>query len=449
MNERKSKKSMSKRDISVGVSKVKSSSKQYNNTRDQNYSQQQRRSSRMVNERLSFSDIVLKKCGLTNSKGVATVEVLAQLPYEKEIEIKNISIQEWWKDNIQEYAIEAIVPSPLPRGYRTTTKRKVSVSGNKIFFTHGDGRVYLDNVVTSLLDPLTHNELYKFIHQLVSDRRNALFALALNYIIFRQVDEDIACIFNIAEINAEVVRAGKFICEKLKTAKPEIKSVFLFHDPSRSNYYLEQDFGDNNGVRIKKMYGYDMLRMEYNGTKTLISPFGFMQVNMPTAKKMIESITEYCNLTNTSRLLDLYCGYGLFSFYVGKNAREVIGIDVEGYSIECAKRNSQSLEKGKFKFYSRSITSEMLENVLPRPVQNEYVILDPPRSGVSDEIITSIADRAPQKVVHIFCNIEEIPRSLITWKECGYKAVQCIPYDMFAGTPNCEVVVFLEKSTSD
>ena len=100
---------------------------------------------------------------------------------------------------------------------------------------------------------------------------------------------------------------------------------------------------------------------------------------------------------------------------------------------------------GKFKFYARAITADTIENLLPRNIGREFVVLDPPRSGVSDDIIAAIAERNPEKVVHLFCNIEEMPHSLKAWKDYGYGAEYAIPFDMFSGTPSCEIMVILQK----
>lgn len=392
----------------------------------------------------TFTETMMKKMGYSASER-SKIELLADMAYEKEIQLKNESLQLWWKCHEINCTLEPLVPAPIPRGYRSTTKRRAVIRGTKLYFTHADNMVRNSDVADSLLDPPTHKGIYTLIYDIVSDKRNRLFAMALNFVILRQAGNEMICIFNVSEMNAEIVRSAKAIGEKLKTVAPMVQSAFLFFDPTRSDYYLEQDFDQKGAVRIKKLYGYDTMRLTHNEIRTMISPFGFMQVNMPVANLICETILDYFQPNEKHRLLDLFCGYGLFSFHVGQKAGEIIGVDAEGHSIECAKKCGEFYPNGKYRFYARSITEGMFENLLPRSLGNELIILDPPRSGVSEGVIEEIVLRNPEKVAHIFCNTEVIAQSVAAWQKYGYAPVKCIPYDMFAGTPNCEIVIFLEK----
>lgn len=395
----------------------------------------------------TFADRLIQKLGHAQNERLK-IELLAEMPYEKEIQLKNETLQSWWKSIGINCRLESIVQAPVPRGYRSTTKRRAVIRGTKLYFTHADNSVRNVEISDSLLDPPLHQEIYRGIYEIVTDKRNRFFALALNFIILRQAGDEITCIFNVAEMNAEVVRSAKVIGEKLKATAPMVQSAFLFFDPTRSDYYLEQEFDQKGSVRIKKLYGYDTMRLTHNEIRTIISPFGFMQVNMPVANLICQTILDYFQPNEKHRLLDLFCGYGLFSFHVGQKAGEIIGVDAEGHSIECAKKCAEFYQNGKYRFYARSISEGMFENLLPRSAGNELIILDPPRSGVTEGVIEEIVLRNPEKVVHIFCNTEVIAESISAWQKNGYAPVKCIPYDMFAGTPNCEIVIFLERKTT-
>jgi len=393
----------------------------------------------------AFFDIVMDKVGFPIHER-KKIELLADLPYEKEIEIKNQSLQQWWKLHKLSATLLPIVAAPQPRGYRSTTKRRVHIHPQGMKFTHADGSYTKSNVAESLLDPPLHITIYSTLFTILEDKKNREFSHSLNYIILRQTGNELCCIFNIAEIDGIVVRSAKIIAEKMKKLLPQIQSAFLFFDPSRSDYYLEQEFEAKGSVRTKKLYGFDALRLDYNDVRTLASPFGFMQVNIPMANKIADTICQMLQPSEEHHLVDLFCGYGLFAFLVGQKCKMVYGIDVAGFSIENAKKCAEYYPKGKFKFYARSITADCVETMLPRNIGKELVVLDPPRSGVSDDIISAIADRQPEKIAHLFCNIEEIPRSMQAWKEYGYECEYAVPFDMFAGTPSCEVLIVLRNT---
>jgi tRNA/tmRNA/rRNA uracil-C5-methylase (TrmA/RlmC/RlmD family) len=145
------------------------------------------------------------------------------------------------------------------------------------------------------------------------------------------------------------------------------------------------------------------------------------------------------------RLIDLYCGYGLFSHYLAGVFGEVIGVDANAVAIEAAMRNIRlNPAQAKRTFIARDITGRSLAGVFEgRRPGAESVLLDPPHQGTAPGVIDFLALRAPQRVVHIFCNVDEIPRSLREWRRGGYQPDRIAPLDMFPGTPNLEVVVGL------
>ncbi len=76
------------------------------------------------------------------------------------------------------------------------------------------------------------------------------------------------------------------------------------------------------------------------------------------------------------------------------------------------------------------------------------ILLDPPRNGTEEEVIEYIASKQPEAVLHIFCNSEIIGKELKRWSACGYLPVKAVPFDMFPGTDDIEVMVLLKPSSA-
>jgi tRNA/tmRNA/rRNA uracil-C5-methylase (TrmA/RlmC/RlmD family) len=70
--------------------------------------------------------------------------------------------------------------------------------------------------------------------------------------------------------------------------------------------------------------------------------------------------------------------------------------------------------------------------------------LDPPRKGTAPGVIRELASRRPERVLHVFCGTDEIPRELYQWKSAGYVLRTLQPLDMFPGTPHLETFCLLE-----
>jgi tRNA/tmRNA/rRNA uracil-C5-methylase (TrmA/RlmC/RlmD family) len=52
--------------------------------------------------------------------------------------------------------------------------------------------------------------------------------------------------------------------------------------------------------------------------------------------------------------------------------------------------------------------------------------------------------RRPGTILHLFCNIDLLPGEITRWKGGGYRVVRGVPFDMFPGTPEVELMVLLK-----
>ena len=75
----------------------------------------------------------------------------------------------------------------------------------------------------------------------------------------------------------------------------------------------------------------------------------------------------------------------------------------------------------------------------------DVVLMDPPRSGSSEELLEAVAHMAPGKVVYISCNPETLGRDLKYLTGRGYKAERAVAVDMFPFTGHVESVVSMSR----
>lgn len=392
-----------------------------------------------------FETILLRKAGIPQTNA----EVFATVPYEKECQWKNEAITEFWSLHKLEGNCQDILPSPRPRGYRTTSKRRVWYDRyNNAFslrFSDGSG-VLQHQVAASALDVPQHHEIYRtIIHKLISPPYREL-AEAMNYVIIRGSYTEFAVILNVADMNSMVVRKLKLLSEHIKQAHATVTSCFAYHDPTRSAYYLDQQPLEVKTLRLKKLFGYDSLRLKLGAKTFLVSPTSFSQVNESMIPEFLSAVSAMLAPAGGERLFDLYCGYGLFAHSFANDYREIIAVELEGASIRAAKTMAEKTEhSARMKFLTSSISGNSLERLLPAAAEGDVFLLDPPRNGTEQEVIPTIAQRKPSKVVHIFCGIEELPSAIRQWKSQGYLLREAQPVDMFAGTTGIEIVTLLQR----
>jgi len=392
------------------------------------------------------------------------LEPLAAYPYMTEQMVKVSAFTKFWMDNNLPGEILPLIPAPKPRAYRGTTRRKVMFNGHSLMLGFGDQQADafpkkgMMSIAESSIEPDDHHAIYELIGKKLLTKPYHELTEALNFLIIRDTGEK-AVIFNVAELNGEIVRKLKLMGEMLAKTTHKIVSAWVYHDPSRSEYYLDQKSLEPGTMRIKKLFGYDELSLTINDIKFRVSPFTFSQVNVPMMKVMVGRVRDLSNPRLKSggeeesggvRLIDLYCGYGLFSHVLADMFSEIYGIDSSKAGIESAKQLVERRKKvghaiGSMHFKDAFITKDTVVSHLPPPDDTkEIIILDPPRQGTADGVIQAIARRKPEMVIHIFCAINEIEKAVREWKKHGYVPECTQALDMFPGTPTLETIVVLK-----
>ncbi len=370
-------------------------------------------------------------------------EPLAKMKYSDELHAKGRAFSSYWNDITNSCSAEAIVPSPMPRKYRTTTKRRVHRSQRGILLS-SDESARTDK--PSLLEPDSHSEIYIKLAEMLNNPVNKGIAKFLNFVILRGDYDSHVLIFNIKRINSDVVKGFTKVAERLKDLMPKLNGAYLFHDPEGSKYYLNSS-SEVDGLRLKRLFGYKMLTLRAGGITYKYTPDGFSQVNLSICDSMLKTAESLLAHEGAGRLIDLYSGYGFFSCFLAPGYSDVTGIDFAESSIDSARENMKMLKlKTKWTFHAKRIDTRSLRDTLPEPGKPEYIILDPPRNGTAPGVIECVADRHPELVLHIFCGVETIPGEIALWRQSGYEPMKCVPLDMFPGTPDVEVMVLLKRT---
>ncbi len=72
------------------------------------------------------------------------------------------------------------------------------------------------------------------------------------------------------------------------------------------------------------------------------------------------------------------------------------------------------------------------------------MVIDPPRVGMHQDVVTEVLRKAPQRIVYVSCNPSTLARDLALLKE-AYHVVEVQPVDMFPHTWHIEAVARLER----
>jgi hypothetical protein len=378
---------------------------------------------------------------------------LAGLDYPLETEVKNEALRLFWRHHQLPGRPEPVIVSPRPRGYRTTSKRRGRFSlGDAAWNDDGPdnlknapGAILLAGAGSELLEPAEHLRIFAALEERLAAPPFTPLARSLNFVIIRGTYQEFFVIFNLQAMNRELHGLLLRAAEPLRELG--VTSAFLVIDPSRSPYYLDADIA-RGAFPIKRLFGPGCYRLQVGAVAFCVPPTAFSQVNGSILAPLVEVARGLVAADRGERLIDLYCGYGLFAFTLGRGYREVIAVDASNVAVRAGSDMAARSPGGpRLRFIAAAIERRSLEAVLPPPAYAgaEDVVLDPPRRGAGAAVIASIARRRPGRVLHLFCAAEEMPAAITQWRRDGYFVRRAVPLDMFAGTPQLETLVLLSR----
>lgn len=393
---------------------------------------------------MSFADFFPETAGTVEINRFSP-ESLAGLPYDLELELKTKALAAMLAEGKVKAPLSPVTASPEPRRYRTTGKRRVTFANGRLFFHMGRNHGKTP-VAESVLEAPGHQEIYDFCHRRFSHPRCKAAATALNYVIIRGSYTEHAVIFNVKRLNGEIVRSLRSVAEEAVENIPALRSAFVYLDESSSDYYLEAERPEK-GVAFKKLCGPEYLALRAGGRKLLYPATVFSQVNESILPVFLGELEKYLDIKEDSTLIDLYCGYGLWSLALGDRFASVWGAELSAEAIRAAKSNAAFHFKDKdFHYEVLSVTADSLKGKLP-PLKGkkERILLDPPRKGCAPGVLETVIARRPGRILHMFCGADEIVPALQIYQANGCTVEKLIPFDFFPGSMNIEMLAVITK----
>jgi len=184
------------------------------------------------------------------------------------------------------------------------------------------------------------------------------------------------------------------------------------------------------------------------GCSFRISSRSFYQVNPVQTEKLYTKALELAGLTGKETVVDAYCGIGTIGIIASKKAQNVIGVELNQDAVRDAINNAKMNQISNIRFFCND-AGRFLVNMAEAGEKADVVIMDPPRSGSTEEFMDSIAKMGAKKVVYVSCNPETLARDLVYMKKLGYKAKEAVGFDMFPATEHVETVVLLSHKKPD
>ena len=342
------------------------------------------------------------------------------IDYNYQLKLKKDVLINTFKD----YKVNDIIPDDDPYYYRN--KVQIPVKDHQMGFYRkfsNDVVVFDDCLIES-----------KIANQIISDLKIILVNNKIDkyfrHILIKhaQGTDEVMVGFIVNTFNLDLNDVVSYLTNKYFN----IKSIILNLNDKQTNVIL--------GDKEKLLYGVDYINDIYDGIKVKLSIKSFYQVNYNQMLKLYAKIKEFSDVCVNDNILDLYCGIGTISLYLARFAKHVTGVEIVPQAIENAKENAKANNLNNTEFILADASKNMDEYIRGKDI----VVLDPPRKGVSKELINSLINNDINKIVYVSCNPATLARDLELFKNY-YEVGNIQPVDMFPMTTHVETVVKLTR----
>ena len=364
--------------------------------------------------------------------------------YEAQLAWKQKKIEELFPEEKKQGVIFPILPMEEPWNYR-----------HKIYASFSNGKkgeiiagIYEENshkVVKTKECRIQHplaNEIIACLAELMKKKHIPAYnedngSGVLRHVYLR-IGKKTGQVMVVLVTGSREFKEKKLFVEELRKRFPQITTIIHNINSARTSMVL--------GKKETVLFGTGTIEDELCGLTFEISSRSFYQVNPVQTEKLYETAVRFAKLTGTETVLDAYCGIGTISMVAAKQAKEVIGVELNETACQDAEKNAKKNACSNVKFIPGDAGEYMVrlanDSAAKKP---EVVFMDPPRSGSDAKFLNSVATLAPKKIVYISCNPVTQKADMEILKKKGYRVAKMQAVDCFCHTYHVENIALLVR----
>ena len=317
--------------------------------------------------------------------------------------------------------------------------------GNVISGIYAEGTHRVIAVEECLIEDKKSQEIIRTIRELLPSFKIKTYNEDTGYGLLRHVL--IRRGFETGEIMVVLVLGSPILPSKnnfvkaLRKVHPEITTVVLNVNNKQTSMVL----GENGKCRSTDR---DLLKTDYAAVRSVFLQKSFYQVNPVQTEILYNTAMDYAELTGKETVIDAYCGTGTIGLIAARNAKRVIGVELNKDAVKDARINAKENGIKNAEIYAGDAGRFMVD-MASKNQKADVVFMDPPRAGSDEKFLSSVIKLGPKRVVYVSCNPETLARDLKYLTGNGYQTVNIQPVDNFPFCDHIETVVKLVQKEID
>ena len=237
--------------------------------------------------------------------------------------------------------------------------------------------------------------------------------------------------------NGRKLPKAEALIPMLREAEPGLVGVVLSVNTEKTNVIL--------GKEHRTLWGRDFLEDTLCGLTFRLSVPSFYQVNRDQAELLYNRALDFAGLTGEETVLDLYCGIGTITLCMARKAKKALGAEVVPSAVEDARENARRNGIENAEFFCAD-AGEAALRLAEQGIRPDVICVDPPRKGISPQVIEAIVQMNPKRLVYVSCDPATLARDVKLLDERGYRLEQAEAADLFPRTHHVETVVLLSRA---
>jgi 23S rRNA (uracil1939-C5)-methyltransferase len=160
----------------------------------------------------------------------------------------------------------------------------------------------------------------------------------------------------------------------------------------------------------------------------------FLQVNPAAAERLHAAVIEVAAAAPGTRVVDAYCGVGVYGRSLARAGARVIGIELDPEAAAAAREGAPE----GFDVLEGSVEARLAE-ALPA----DLAIVNPPRTGLHERVPTLLAAQPPIRLLYVSCDPATLARDMARLP--GYRLEGLRSFDLFPQTAHVETLAVLAR----
>ncbi len=283
------------------------------------------------------------------------------------------------------------------------------------------------------------NEIRNKLRKFANENRLSFYSIRENHGLLRNLvirTSSTGQLMVIVQFGEKDDNGIKLVMDFLRISFPQIDSLYYVINLKLNETFLDQELILHSGNAF--------IEEKMEDLTFKIGPKSFFQTNTEQALALYTKAREMARLNGNETVYDLYTGTGTIANFIAKKAQKVIGIESVKEAIEDARENSRYNNIENCDFFVGDIKDTLTHDFFAQHGAPDVIITDPPRAGMHADVVETLLQAAPARIVYISCNPATQARDLARLTD-DYIVEEVQPFDMFPHTHHLENIVSLSR----